>query len=211
MSTPQAKLRLYTAEEYLELERASEEKHEYLDGVIYDMAGGPRYGRMVKAVIPGGSSAKVLRADERFKLKLKQPDGSTAEQEVSLFEIPMDFDSLAAAGSGVFACTDRHTVVTASADQGSTWRLPDGVALERCWMMALDPGTNRPSTGCKSVARSVNRATARSPSAAVVLISYRVCPGATGSAMRSAMLTFRSTMRLTNDVLAPFSSSRRTR
>src|SRR5947207_3010050 len=67
--------------------------------LIYDMAGGPRYGRTVKAVIPGGSSAKVLRADERFKLKMKQPDGSTAEQEVSLFEIPMDFDSLAAAGS----------------------------------------------------------------------------------------------------------------
>src|SRR2546423_10920882 len=67
--------------------------------LIYDMAGGPRYGRQIKAVIPGGSSAKVLRADEKFKLKLKQPDGSTAEQEVSLYEIPMDFDSLAAAGS----------------------------------------------------------------------------------------------------------------
>jgi NADH-quinone oxidoreductase subunit F len=67
--------------------------------LIYDMAGGPRYGRQIKAVIPGGSSAKVLRADERFKLKLKQPDGSMAEQEVSLYEIPMDFDSLAAAGS----------------------------------------------------------------------------------------------------------------
>ncbi|HEX4631600.1 MAG TPA: NADH-quinone oxidoreductase subunit NuoF [Chthoniobacterales bacterium] len=67
--------------------------------LIYDMAGGPRYGRQVKAVIPGGSSAKVLRADEHFKLKLKQPDGSMAEQEVSLYEIPMDFDSLAAAGS----------------------------------------------------------------------------------------------------------------
>jgi len=67
--------------------------------LIYDMAGGPRYGRMVKAVIPGGSSAKVLRADERFKLKAKQADGSMAEQDVSLFEIPMDFDSLAAAGS----------------------------------------------------------------------------------------------------------------
>src|SRR5256714_7047695 len=67
--------------------------------LIYDMAGGPRYGRQIKAVIPGGSSAKVLRADERFKLKLKQPDGSTAEQEVSFSEIPMDFDSLAAAGS----------------------------------------------------------------------------------------------------------------
>jgi NADH-quinone oxidoreductase subunit F len=84
--------------------------------LIYDMAGGPRYGRQIKAVIPGGSSAKVLRADERFKLKLKQPDGSTADQEVSLFEIPMDFDSLAAAGSmagsgGVIVLDDSRDMV----------------------------------------------------------------------------------------------------
>ena len=84
--------------------------------LIYDMAGGPRYGRNVKAVIPGGSSAKVLRADERFKLKLKQPDGSMAEQEVSLYEIPMDFDSLAAAGSmagsgGVIVLDDSRDMV----------------------------------------------------------------------------------------------------
>jgi NADH-quinone oxidoreductase subunit F len=86
--------------------------------LIYDMAGGPRSGRSVKAVIPGGSSAKVLRADERFKLKLKQPDGSMAEQEVSLFEIPMDFDSLAAAGSmagsgGVIVLDDSRDMVWA--------------------------------------------------------------------------------------------------
>jgi NADH-quinone oxidoreductase subunit F len=84
--------------------------------LIYDMAGGPRYGRNVKAVIPGGSSAKVLRGDERFKLKLKQPDGSMAEQDVSLFEIPMDFDSLAAAGSmagsgGVIVLDDSRDMV----------------------------------------------------------------------------------------------------
>ena len=36
--------------------------------LIYDMAGGMEFGRELKAVIPGGSSAKVLRADERFKL-----------------------------------------------------------------------------------------------------------------------------------------------
>src|SRR3954453_4639995 len=52
--------------------------------LIYEMAGGPPYGRQLRAVIPGGSSAKVLRANERFKVKLKQPDGSMAEQEVSL-------------------------------------------------------------------------------------------------------------------------------
>jgi NADH-quinone oxidoreductase subunit F len=84
--------------------------------LIYDMAGGPLYGRTVKAVIPGGSSAKVLRADERFKLKLKQPDGSMAEQDVSLYEIPMDFDSLAAAGSmagsgGVIVLDDSRDMV----------------------------------------------------------------------------------------------------
>lgn len=86
--------------------------------LIYDMAGGPQYGRSVKAVIPGGSSAKVLRADERFKIKLKQFDGSMAEQEVSLFEIPMDFDSLAAAGSmagsgGVIVLDDSRDMVWA--------------------------------------------------------------------------------------------------
>jgi NADH-quinone oxidoreductase subunit F len=84
--------------------------------LIYDMAGGPRSGRHIKAVIPGGSSAKVLRGDERFKLKLKQPDGSMAEQEVSLYEIPMDFDSLAAAGSmagsgGVIVLDDSRDMV----------------------------------------------------------------------------------------------------
>ena len=84
--------------------------------LIYDMADGPRYGRQIKAVIPGGSSAKVLRADERFKLKLKQPDGSMADQEVSLYEIPMDFDSLAAAGSmagsgGVIVLDDSRDMV----------------------------------------------------------------------------------------------------
>src|SRR4029079_9943690 len=67
--------------------------------LIYDMAGGLRPGRKLKAVIPGGSSAKVLRADERFKLKQKQGDGSTTEREISIDDIPMDFDSLAAAGS----------------------------------------------------------------------------------------------------------------
>lgn len=67
--------------------------------LIYEMAGGLRPGRKLKAVIPGGSSAKVLRADERFKLKQRQPDGSTIERELSMDEIPMDFDSLTAAGS----------------------------------------------------------------------------------------------------------------
>ena len=84
--------------------------------LIYEMAGGLKPGRQLKAVIPGGSSAKVLRADERFKLKQKQPDGSTIEGEISIDEIPMDFDSLTAAGSmagsgGVIVLDDSRDMV----------------------------------------------------------------------------------------------------
>jgi NADH-quinone oxidoreductase subunit F len=84
--------------------------------LIYDMAGGLKFGRTLKAVIPGGSSAKVLRADERFKLKQKQSDGSTIEREMSIDEIPMDFDSLTAAGSmagsgGVIVLDDSRDMV----------------------------------------------------------------------------------------------------
>ena len=84
--------------------------------LIYEMAGGIKWGRRLKAVIPGGSSAKVLRADERFKIKQKQPDGSTTEVEMSIDDLPMDFDSLAAAGSmagsgGVIVLDDSRDMV----------------------------------------------------------------------------------------------------
>jgi NADH-quinone oxidoreductase subunit F len=84
--------------------------------LIYEMAGGLRPGRKLKAVIPGGSSAKVLRADERFTLKQRQPDGATVERELSIEDIPMDFDSLTAAGSmagsgGVIVLDDSRDMV----------------------------------------------------------------------------------------------------
>ncbi len=59
--------------------------------VIDDLCGGLKPGRKLKAIIPGGSSAKVLRADEWFKLK----DG----RELGVMDIPMDFDTMAACGS----------------------------------------------------------------------------------------------------------------
>jgi NADH-quinone oxidoreductase subunit F len=77
--------------------------------LINEMAGGPKKGCKVKAIIPGGSSAKVLRADDRFKLQ---------GRELSLEEIPMDFDSLAAVGSmagsgGVIVMDDSRDMVWA--------------------------------------------------------------------------------------------------
>ena len=84
--------------------------------LIHEMAGGLKHGRTLKAVIPGGSSAKVLRADETFKLKEKQADGSMVEREFSINDIPMDFDSLAAVGSmagsgGVIVMDDSRDMV----------------------------------------------------------------------------------------------------
>lgn len=60
--------------------------------------GGLLDGRKLKAVIPGGSSAKVFKAGEKFKLKRKV-DGKDVEQEVDMLDLPYDFDSLIAAGS----------------------------------------------------------------------------------------------------------------
>jgi NADH-quinone oxidoreductase subunit F len=71
-----------------------------LGELIHDPAfgAGLRDGRRLKAVIPGGSSAKVFKAGEKFKLKRKV-EGKEFEQEVDLLDLPYDFDSLIAAGS----------------------------------------------------------------------------------------------------------------
>src|SRR6059036_1824600 len=61
--------------------------------------GGLPDGRRLKAIIPGGSSAKVFKAGEKFKLKRKGADGQMATVEVDLLDLPYDFDSLAQAGS----------------------------------------------------------------------------------------------------------------
>src|SRR5580704_9535232 len=78
-----------------------------LGELINDVCGGLKEGRTLKAVIPGGSSAKVLRAGEKYKIK---------DKEISLEDIPMDFDTLAAAGSmagsgGVIVMDDSRDMV----------------------------------------------------------------------------------------------------
>jgi NADH-quinone oxidoreductase subunit F len=61
--------------------------------------GGLRDGRKLKAIIPGGSSAKVFKAGEKFKLKRRGPDGKEVEKEFEMLDLPYDFDSLISAGS----------------------------------------------------------------------------------------------------------------
>src|SRR5476651_309757 len=55
--------------------------------LINEICGGPKAGRTIKAVIPGGSSAKVLKAGEKYKIK---------DREMTLEDLPIDFDTLAA-------------------------------------------------------------------------------------------------------------------
>ncbi len=79
--------------------------------------GGPRPGHRFKAVIPGGSSAKILRFGERFQFKRR--DGAAVDWAVE--DIPMDFDSLAACGSmggsgGVIVMDDSVDMVAALAN-----------------------------------------------------------------------------------------------
>ena len=66
-----------------------------LGELIYDLCGGLYPGRKLKAVIPGGTSSKILRADERYTGKLR--NGTAFDWSVT--DIPLDFDSLTAAGS----------------------------------------------------------------------------------------------------------------
>ena len=84
-----------------------------LGQIINDLCGGVRGGKKIKAIIPGGSSAKVLKMGEKIKLKQKQPDGSMAENELGILDIPYDFDSLMAAGtmsgSGAIIVMDETT------------------------------------------------------------------------------------------------------
>ncbi|MEN9676135.1 MAG: NADH-quinone oxidoreductase subunit, partial [Verrucomicrobiota bacterium] len=64
-----------------------------------NFGGGLRSGRQLKAIIPGGSSSKVLKAGEKFKLKRKGADGQMTAVDVELLDLPYDFDSLQQAGT----------------------------------------------------------------------------------------------------------------
>ena len=85
--------------------------------LLHEVCGGPLPGRKFKAVIPGGSSAKVLRFGEKFNIK--QKDGSMSELGVE--DLPLDFDTLAAAGTmggsgGIIVMDDSVNMVEALAN-----------------------------------------------------------------------------------------------
>jgi NADH-quinone oxidoreductase subunit F len=88
-----------------------------LGQLLYEVCGGPLPGRKFKAVIPGGSSAKVLRFGERFRGKRKV-GVEMVEYDWGVEDIPLDFASLATAGSmggsgGVIVMDDSVSMVEA--------------------------------------------------------------------------------------------------
>ena len=91
-----------------------------LGELLNDVCGGPRPGRTFKAVIPGGSSAKVMRFGERYKGKRKV-GLETVDYDWGVEDVPMDFDSLAAIGTmggsgGVIVMDDSVNMVEALAN-----------------------------------------------------------------------------------------------
>ena len=96
-----------------------------------NFGGGLRDGRKLQAVIPGGSSAKVFKAGEQFKLKKKGADGQMTSVEVDMLDLPYDFDSLQQAGSmsgsgAIIVMDDTTDIVAALAN------IADFYAHESC-------------------------------------------------------------------------------
>ncbi len=91
-----------------------------LGELLNEVCGGPLPGRSFKAVIPGGSSAKVLRFGERFKGKRKIGN-DLVDYDWGVEDVPMDFDCLAMIGSmggsgGVIVMDDSVDIVAALAN-----------------------------------------------------------------------------------------------
>jgi NADH-quinone oxidoreductase subunit F len=88
-----------------------------LGQLLHEVCGGPRPGRKFKAVIPGGSSANILKFGETFTLNNR--DGTS--RTLAVEDIPMDFDTMAACGTmggsgGVIVMDDSTDMVQALAN-----------------------------------------------------------------------------------------------
>ena len=86
--------------------------------LINDVCGGMKPGRKLKAIIPGGSSSKIMRAGETYRIKVKGMDGEMTDKEVPLLDLPMDAASLASAGTmigsaGVIVMDDSRNMLWA--------------------------------------------------------------------------------------------------
>jgi NADH-quinone oxidoreductase subunit F len=88
--------------------------------LLNEVCGGPLPGRTFKAVIPGGSSAKIMKFGERYKGKRKV-GAEMVDYDWGVEDVPMDFDSLGMIGTmggsgGVIVMDDTVNMVEALAN-----------------------------------------------------------------------------------------------
>ncbi len=135
--------------------------------LLNEVCGGPLPGRTFKAVIPGGSSAKILRFGERFKGKSR----AGVEYDWGVEDVPMDFDSLAMIGTmggsgGVIVMDDSVNMVEALANINAFYQHESCGQCTPCregslWMKKISSrmvhGDARPEDGqlLKSVADQI--------------------------------------------------------
>src|SRR5580692_3191743 len=138
--------------------------------LLNEVCGGPLPGRTFKAVIPGGSSAKVLKFGERYKGKRKV-GAEMVEYDWGVEDIPMDFDSLAMVGTmggsgGVIVMDDSASMVEALANINAFYAHESCGQCTPCregslWMQRITArmvhGQGRPEDGAllKSVADQI--------------------------------------------------------
>ncbi len=107
MIAAKAKLRYYTAEEYLAMERESPERHEYIDGMIYAMAGESdfygeiwfNFGALLKAQLKG-SPCRVRAQNTKVR---SGPEPKPNHKTAGFFSYP---DVLVVCGERLFH--DQH-------------------------------------------------------------------------------------------------------
>jgi NADH-quinone oxidoreductase subunit F len=88
--------------------------------LLNEVCGGPLPGRTFKAVIPGGSSAKIMKFGERYKGKRKI-GAEMVDYDWGVEDVPMDFDCLGMIGTmggsgGVIVMDDTVNMVEALAN-----------------------------------------------------------------------------------------------
>jgi Uma2 family endonuclease len=115
MSVPETKV-LYSVEEYLALEGESEERHEYLDGEIYEMAGeSPQHGA-ISMNLNGIVHAQLLGTHcQAFSKDTKIRSGPAIQRSRSpkgLFSYP---DLVVVCGEMKFHDEDRHVLLNPTA------------------------------------------------------------------------------------------------
>ncbi len=134
--------------------------------LLNEVCGGPLPGRKFKAVIPGGSSAKILRFGERFKGKRKA-GAAMVDYDWGVEDVPMDFDSLALIGTmggsgGVIVMDDSVNMVEALAQHQRVLcprelrpvhAVPRGLALDEAITARMVHGIARAEDGAAAQER----------------------------------------------------------